>query len=276
MTSHRIRSPLLISLTIALSGLPNLCGAAETGPSKSVRSLRNHFINSEQSTNRAGYGLAANPLGFNAVTATWVVPSVPGTRTDTASATWTGIGGGCVDPPTCAIVDETLIQAGTEQDSSSGVPTYSAWWEALPAPSMPLSGGILSTQNYDVLPRDSITVIISSTAAVAWTIEIQNVRDGATHWTFSQTVPYTAAGLTAEWIEESPLVVGSSGVDQQSLSDFDRVLFTDLTVNGAAPELTPADEIILTNGSGKVLAQPSAPEGSGNEFAVCYGSGLCQ
>jgi hypothetical protein len=275
MTSHRIRSLLLISLTIALSGLPNPSRAGET-PSKSVRSLRNHFINSEQSTNWAGYGLAGNPLGFDAVTATWLVPSVPGTSSDTSSATWTGIGGGCVDPPTCAIVDETLIQAGTEQDNSSGVPTYSAWWEALPAPSMPLTGGVLSTQNYDVLPGDSITVTISSTGAVVWTSEIQNVRGGATHWTFSQTVPYTAAGLTAEWIEESPLVVRSSGAGQQSLSDFDRVLFTGLTANGAAPELTPDDKIILTDGSGNVLAQPSAPEGSGNEFAVCYGSGLCQ
>jgi len=90
------------------------------------------------------------------------------------------------------------------------------------------------------------------------------------------TIPYTPAGLTAEWIEESPLVIGSGGAGQQSLSDFARVLFTGISVNGATPELTSDNEIILTNGSGTVLAQPSAPEGSGNEFAVCYGSAPCQ
>ena len=274
MTSCGFRSLMLALLMLSLYR-PSLGIAGEAPTTRSVRSLHNHFINAEQSTNWAGYGLAGSALGYTSVSATWVVPSVRASSTDTSSATWTGIGGGCSNPPSCTLIDETLIQAGTEQDSSSGIPTYSAWWEALPVPSVPLSGGILSSQTYDVLPGDAITVTISSTAVVDWSIQIQNVRGGSPHWSFSQTVPYVAAGLTAEWIEESPLVVGSSGAGQQSLSDFDRVLFTGLTVNGAAPELTPAEQIILSNGSGKTLAQPSAPEGSGNSFAVCYGASPC-
>jgi hypothetical protein len=214
------------------------------------------------------------PGGYNAVQGTWIVPAIAPSKNDTASSTWTGVGGGCADPPGCTVIDQTLIQAGTEQDNSGGSPTYFAWWEAIPAPSVRLMGGPLNSGTFDVIPGDSITVTITNNLAV-WTIEVKNVRSSATHWTFTTTVPYASAGLTAEWIEESPLTVGSGGAGQIAMSDFHTVDFNALTANGASPNLTSGDAITLVNGAGDIIAQPSAPASSGDSFAVCFGSAPC-
>ena len=241
----------------------------------SVRARRNHSPGSAgQSSNWSGYGIAGAPGGFTSVRGTWVVPAIAPSSHDTASSTWAGVGGGCANPPSCTVVDQTLIQAGTEADNTGGKQQYSAWWEALPAPSVTLMGGPLSQGTYDVRPGDSITVTISSNLIV-WTIEIQNVRAGVPHWTFTQMVPYASAGLTAEWIEEAPLTAGTNGAGQIALSNFSRVEFDQLLANGANPALTPGDAIVLVNGNGKVIARPSAPGSSGNSFAVCFGSGAC-
>ena len=250
-------------------------GGGSAGSIGSVRARRNHSPGSaNQSSNWSGYGIAGAPGGFTSVQGTWVVPAIAPSSKDTASSTWAGVGGGCANPPSCTVVDQTLIQAGTEADNSGGKPTYSAWWEAIPGPSVTLMGGPLSPTSYDVRPGDSVTVTISSNLVV-WTIEIQNVRSGAMHWTFSTMVPYASAGLTAEWIEEAPLTAGSSGAGQIPLSNFTRVEFDQLLANGANPNLMPADAIVLVNGNGKVIAQPSAPGSSGDSFAVCFGSGPC-
>jgi len=262
---------LTVMVLLSASG-----AALVRGQGKSpVRGQTNHIrFNAEQSTNWAGYAIAGGPFGFNSVHGTWAVPAIASSTSDTTAATWVGIGGGCVNPPSCTETDPTLIQAGIESDNISGSQSYSAWWEAIPAPSVSLSGGLLSQQSYDVQPGDSIAVNISVQNFAVWTIEVDDQRGGQLHWTFTTTVPYLAAGLTAEWIEESPLTAGTSGAGQTALSDFHQVIFDGLTANGANPGLTSADEIVLDDGSGNVLAMPSAPQG-GNSFAVCYGSGTC-
>jgi len=231
-------------------------------------------LNQTTSTNWAGYQLAAGPLAYNSVQGTWIVPAVAASSTNTASATWTGIGGGCIDLPNCTATEATLIQAGTDQDYTGGRANYYAWWEALPAPSVPLSGAIISSgKNYDVRPGDLITVTITASPKVLWTIKIEDVRSGVPHWTFTTSVPYVEPGLTAEWIEESPLSAGTGGAGQLALSNFRRVRFSRLEVDRVPPKLTSKNKIIMTNGSGKVLARPSLPGSNG--FAVCWGSGTC-
>jgi hypothetical protein len=277
VTTQRISS---IFLAVALAFF--FFGADSEADSPSARGQLNRGlgsdkvalrVNAEQSTNWSGYGIIGGPLGFNSVLGTWIVPAVRPSKNDTASSTWTGVGGNCTDS-SCTGQDPTLIQAGTEQDSSAGKPTYYAWWEAIPAPSVQ-AGGALSTKNYPVHPGDAITVKIDVANGAVWTIEITDVRAGRHRWTFSTTVPYSAAGLTAEWIEESPLTAGTGGAGQIALSNFRRVGFSGLTANGANPHLVASDQIILTDGSGHVLARPSAPKGSGNAFGICYGSGSC-
>jgi len=230
-------------------------------------------INAEQSTNWSGYGITGGPLGFTSVQGTWSVPAVPATKKDTASSTWAGIGGNCTDS-SCTGQDPTLIQAGTEQDSSAGKPTYYAWWEAIPAPSVQ-AGGVLSSQTYPVRPGDAVTVKIDVANGAVWTIEITDMRAGHQRWTFSTTVPYSAAGLTAEWIEEAPLTAGTGGAGQIALSNFHRVGFGGLTANGNNPHLRGSEAIVLVGSSGQAIARPSAPKASGNAFSICWGSGPC-
>ena len=58
-----------------------------------------------------------------------------------SSATWVGIGGGCLGSPRARSTDETLVQAGTEQDvdCERGKPRYSARYELVPVPSTSVS-----------------------------------------------------------------------------------------------------------------------------------------
>jgi len=220
-----------------------------------------------QSTNWSGYVQTGLPGSFQRVSGSWTVPAVqcPGSGS-TASSTWTGIGGGDSSDP-------TLIQAGTEQSCSGGTAGYSAWWELIPAPAITAGEGLLDTQDYPVNPGDRITVSIDGGSVLVWAIEIRNsTRD----WSFSITVPYAAAGATAEWVQEAPLSFGTDGVGQTSLSDYGRVGFDALSVNGASPALTAQQRVEMVDADGAVISSPSAPAAGGDAFDVCFGSGACR
>ncbi len=274
---HRgVFAPFWMGLA-ALALLPLGCGgggggSGSNGSSAAAASASSGGI---RSTNFSGYQLAGGLGGFKKASAVWTVPEVQPSSPDTASSTFVGIGGGCTNPPSCTLIEPTLIQAGTEQDNTGGTPTYYAWWEALPFAQVQASGGPLSSDTFDVLPGDELTVTGDGSSLVLWDITIANRRGGSPHWTFHTTVPYVVAALTVEWIVESPLTFGSNGAGQISLSDFDRISFSGLTANGAKVTLDPEQRITMTDGQGTVLASPSAPSSSGDAFSVCFGSGLC-
>ena len=118
---------------------------------------------------------------FHSVDGTWTVPTATQRKAGEAefSATWVGIGGGCVDA-NCTVTDATLIQAGTSQDTdASGAAHYSAWWELIPTPSTPIS-------NFPVHAGDVIHVGIAETTPGLWSIKVQNQTTGQT---FSMTTP---------------------------------------------------------------------------------------
>lgn len=99
--------------------------------------------------NWGGYAVASdfnNPQPIvTEVSGSWIVPQVTITQSDTFSAIWIGIGG---------TFGNTLIQAGTEQDSIDGQAVYSAWFELLPQDSV-----IIPTIN--VSPGDTIDACIN-------------------------------------------------------------------------------------------------------------------
>jgi hypothetical protein len=276
----RVRVAIVCGLVCAstLVGLTTSAapdGSAKTAPLRSVAAPI-AVVAAGQSSNWFGYNqgtLEQQSLGrgattFHAITGDWNVPKVKRhvRREDEYSATWAGIGGGCVDAA-CNVGDNTLIQAGTEQDVVSGRPQYSAWWEIVPAPSVTIT-------TMKVTPGDHIHVDIHETitGSEIWSITLADVSRNES---FTQTVSYSSSYATAEWIEETPLIIGT-GAGLAALPKVARVVFDNGTTNGGSPGLVASEKIKLVNSrNGRVYAVPSSPDGDANGFVDCAWARSC-
>lgn len=224
---------------------------------------------SNQSNNWSGYnqGLLDRGVSFHEVSATWTIPSASQHRGGEAeySATWVGIGGGCIDSG-CLLTDATgLVQAGTEQDvDSKGRASYSAWWELIPAPAVTVSLPVSAGQR--------VHVDVAETVPGLWTLTITNLSTGQPPSV--TTLPYASSHASAEWIEETPLIIGGD-TGLAAMPNLSMVTFDPGTVNGGAPRLTPAEEIQLVDANGAVLATPSSPDSDTDGFDVCTYAGGC-
>ncbi len=222
-----------------------------------------------QSNNWSGYNQGTLEQGgklFTSISGQWVVPTASQHTAGQAeaSASWLGIGGGCVDA-NCTATDATLIQTGTEQDvAANGAASYDAWFELIPAPE-------LIVTNVAIHPGDTVKASIASTAASVWTITLTDVTDGQG---FTQTVPYTSTLSTAEWIEETPLQLGTSP-GLTALPNLGSVNFDLATTNGAPAKLTASEEMQLVGSSGNVLMTPSVPDADTDGFNDCSWSSSC-
>jgi hypothetical protein len=264
-----------IALTATGAALPAAGAAVHTAafhstdryvPTVSVSKLGTTFADS-QSSNWSGYnqGVLDSATPYSSIGGQWVIPTATQHTAGEAedSATWIGIGGGCLNS-TCSATDSTLIQAGTEQDvSASGVASYDAWYEIIPAPE------IQST--ITVHPGDTIDCLISATAPGVWSISLKDITDGQS---FSETLPYSSDESTAEWIEETPTEISTSGTGLAALPNLGTVNFTDATVNGGNANLLAAQGVQLIDSNSNVIADPSAPVG-GNEFNDCAWATTC-
>ena len=222
------------------------------------------------SNNWSGYNQGTLEKGntrFNSISARWVVPTATQHTKGQAeySSTWIGIGGGCVDSG-CTVTDSTLIQAGTEQDvSSTGAASYSVWWEAVPAPS-------LTVTSVKVRPGDTVSASLTQTAPEVWSIVFKDLTDGQG---FTQTVPYASTFLTAEWIEETPLILGTSGSGLAALPNLSKTRFDLATVNGAPAHFSSSERIDLVDSNNHVIVAPSGPDPDYDGFADCAWATSC-
>ena len=209
---------------LAAAGLAAACLAGWSAPAGRHRTpaaccklaAPHTSFNMTQSNNWSGYNQGALEKGtlFTSITGTWTVPTATQAKAGEAesSATWVGIGGGCLES-SCAVTDETLIQAGTEQDvDASGKASYSAWYELIPVPSTAVS--------LPVAPGNKITVTISQTLPGLWAISIKNLTTGQS---WSTTTPYPSTMGSAEWIEETPLAIGTGGVGISAMPNLSTV-----------------------------------------------------
>ncbi|MGZ4180290.1 MAG: G1 family glutamic endopeptidase [Solirubrobacteraceae bacterium] len=227
--------------------------------------------NTNTSTNWFGYNqgtLEQNGKLFNSITGDWTVPTATQHTAGQAesSSDWIGIGGGCIDSG-CTVGDETLIQTGTEQDvDSTGKASYSAWWELVPAPSISIS-------NMTVSPGDHMHASVAEVVADSnvWTITIQDVTRNES---FSQTVPYPSTHATAEWIEETPLEIGTDA-GFASLPNLSNPAFTSGTVNGASANLQASEALDLTDSNGNVIGSVSGPNAAHTGFDACTWATSC-
>jgi hypothetical protein len=229
-------------------------------------------VGANHSSNWSGYNQGYQEKGvmFHSISGQWVVPHASAHNPGEAeySSSWVGIGGGCVDAQ-CQVTDSTLIQAGTEQDvDSSGNATYSAWWEIIPQPSTPIT-------TITVHPGDRMSVAISETAANSemWTITVKDLTDKQT---FTVSTPYPSTYATAEWIEETPVVITSGGGTQIGpLPSLTKVHFDKATTNGSNPKLVASEELQLVPSGTTPVAIPSAPERDTDGFNDCVFASTC-
>jgi hypothetical protein len=265
-----IRRPALVVSVGMLAAIPSaaLAGGASAVPQRTIV-----VIARNQSSNWSGYNQGSLEQGgtlFHSISGTWVVPTATQHKPGQAeySSSWIGIGGGCVDA-NCTVTDGSLIQAGTEQDvSSSGRASYYAWWELIPAPSVKISG-------FGVKAGDRISGSIAEVVSGSnvWKMSLKNTTTGAS---WSMTVPYGSTHLTAEWIEETPLVIGGGGTGISALPNLGTVKFSGAAVNGANAGLKSSEEIQLVDAnSGNVLATPSAPNAARTAFNDCTYATTC-
>lgn len=227
-------------------------------------------VGASQSTNWSGYNQGSLEQGgksFHQISGTWVVPTATAHRANEAeySATWVGIGGGCLDAA-CTSTDATLIQAGTSQDvDSTGTASYSAWWEIIPAPSIAVS--------LPVAAGNTVSVNITETLPQIWSITITNQTTGLS---WSITTPYASTYGTAEWIEETPVAIDSSGtVTVGPLPNLSQVHFDPGAANSANPGLMSSEAIQLIDSGGLPLATPSSPDSDTDGFNDCAYASSC-
>jgi hypothetical protein len=126
------------------------------------------------------------------------------------------------------------------------------------------------TVNMAVKPGDHMHAAIARTLLGVWKITLQDVTTGKT---FSTTTPYSSSEGSAEWIEETPLVIGTNA-GFAALPNLTTVPFTAATANGAAANFQAAEEMDLTDSSGKVIGAPSAPKSS-QSFDACAWASSC-
>jgi hypothetical protein len=227
--------------------------------------------NANQSNNWFGYNQGTLEKGgtmFHSISGNWTVPTASQHTAgqDAYSSDWIGIGGGCVDA-NCTVGDNTLIQTGTEQDvDASGHDSYSAWYELIPAPSIGIT-------NMTVGAGDQMHADISEVVSGAnvWKITLQDVTRNET---FTTTVPYTSTHATAEWIEETPLLIGTNA-GLAPLPNLSKTSFASGRVNGTSAGLQSSEEIQLTDSNGNVIGTPSAPNSTADGFSLCAWATTC-
>src|SRR4051812_16265987 len=261
--------PAFAATALALAGALASATPTAAATHRSVGLVKGAHLglNMTQSSNWSGYnkGVLETGTPVSSITGSWVVPTATQHTKgqDEYSSSWLGIGGGCLDT-SCTATDSTLIQAGTEQDvAADGAPSYSTWFELIPAPSISTS--------LAVKPGDLVAAAITSTAPGVWTIALNNKTTGQS---WSQTVPYSSSEATAEWIEETPLLIGTDA-GFSALPNLGTVTFSGATVNGANANLNAAEAMQLVDGNGKPIATPSAPNSTKNGFNDCTWSASC-
>ena len=234
-------------------------------------------IGANQSDNWSGYNQGALEQGgktFHSISGTWTVPTASAHKAKEAeySATWIGIGGGCVDAG-CITTDATLIQDGTGQDvDSAGRATYYAWWEIIPAPSVNLSG-CSPDPNCTVAAQDQVTSTIASAANGLWSMSMSDVTRG---WTWSMSIGYSSTQASAEWIEETPVVLDNSGnLTIGPMPNLTGTHFDLATVNGAPAGLKASEETQLVDTNGAAISTPSAPDPDADGFNSCTYATSC-
>jgi hypothetical protein len=192
--------------------------------------------------------------GVTAISASWVVPQIIYSDNDTYSSVWLGVGG---------YGEDSLIQAGTEQQCVNGRIEYFGWYELLP-------DYIVRIPNLQVNPGDSVTVSIDlqNQDLNLWQIKFTDFSNGGT---FEKSdISYHSSQKSAEWIVERPMVNKATS----TLSNFGSASLNDCTAtingeSGPVGNFTYAP-IIMVDSNDNALTTTSQLNSNGSGFNVTY------
>jgi hypothetical protein len=225
------------------------------------------------SSNWAGY--ADTNDTFNSVASSWTEPTVNCANSNSnlngllsltsllggpgaASAFWVGLDG---------YNSTSVEQLGTDSDCDSGTPSYYAWYEMYPNPSVTLPS------QYPVQPGDQMTALVSANSAgTSFTLMIKDATAG---WNFSTTE--TGSGFarsSAEVIAEAPSSCSLLFCSEVPLADFNQINYSGGSViNSAGTKgslATFAANQITMSDNGTTLATPSSLSADGSSFSVAW------
>ena len=262
------------AVSVVLAGACALAAPALAAPTSHGQLLHLRpglSLNANQSSNWFGYDQGTLEQGgklFNSISGDWTVPTATQHTAGQAesSSDWIGIGGGCVDAG-CTVTDNTLIQTGTEQDvAAGGAASYDAWFEVIPGPELIIN-------NLNISPGDHMHADISEVVpnSNVWTVTLTDVTKNQT---FTQSVPYSSTHATAEWIEETPLLLGANA-GFAALPNLTNPAFTSAKTNGANANLQTPEQMDLIDSNGKVIGAPSAPNATHDGFSACTWASTC-
>jgi hypothetical protein len=145
-----------------------------------------------------------------------VQPKVNCAAGESYAAFWVGLGGFSGDA-------SALEQIGTESDCSQrGGAVYEAWYEIVPAPSIPI--------RMRILPGDRVSAAVLAQGTQV-TLQLTNLTR---HVRVTRRVAVAHPDLTsAEWIAEAPSECSSSGgCDTLPLANFGSVAFSRVAATG--------------------------------------------
>jgi hypothetical protein len=182
----------------------------------------------DTSANWAGYAVTAPSTTYTSVTATWRQPKATcGTSGSADSAAfWVGLGG-------YSQASQALEQVGTSSDCDpdTGLPSYYAWYELVPNPSVTVDA-------FKVSAGDLVTTSVNVLGGT--TVEVQ-IKDRTKGTVFTKKLPFASPDLSsAEWIAEAPSDCSSYRCRPIPLTDFGSVGFTRIAAlgNGTGGTLT--------------------------------------
>lgn len=250
----RRRAPLVVAAALVAS----VVATAARAPTPRVL----EFAQRSTSTNWSGYSVSADGVTFTDVKGRWTQPRVTCVPGQSFSSFWIGLGGASPQ-------SEGLEQTGTEGDCELPEPTYSAWYELIPAPpiTLPLAISAGDVVSAEVLQNADSTATLTVRNETAGTISVVQLPVPSPDYT------------SAEWIAEAPSQCSRFAHNLckvQPLANFGTVVFSSATAtaNGhegpiADPAWT-ADPVTLQANSGELAAEPSGLSADGGSFDVTW------
>ena len=236
---------------------------------------------SVSSSNWSGYADVSET--YNSVSASWTEPTVSCSSTllgSLGSGLLGGLSAGSLNGVTTSLLggpsaaaafwvgldgynSSSVEQLGTDSDCNGSTPTYYAWYEMYPNPSVDLSN--------PVSPGDSLT----SSVVTNGTDYTLSIKDNTKGWSYSTTQSGDFSRSSAEVIAEAPSECSVILCSEIPLADFGQVNFTGSAVSdssGTSGGLSafPADEITMASSTGTTEATPSSLSDAGADFSVTW------